>query len=171
MKKHQLTAAVICLILMTFLFVACKQSEKQPEFQCPFSSLNWDSTVANMVSLEGESKDTYKSVYGGICYTYPKTFNEKAGTIKYMFDDTNRLMCIAWAYSSEESEELYAIYNSINQSVNDTYGESNYNTDKQTNYGNVWYLEDGSITLSTMITTSNKALQYAYIRPDTTNQD
>lgn len=166
MKKFHLTAIVICLTLMTFVITACSSAKETPALQCPFSELNWNSTVSEMESHEGESTDTYKSVYGGICYTYPKTFNEKSGTIKYMFDDKDKLMCIAWAYDSKDEKELQALYHDINKTVNDTYGESNYNTDKETNYGNVWYLEDGHIVLSTMITDSNKALQYAYISPE-----
>ena len=165
MRKYRFITMAICLSLMVIISVSCKSQQNVPALHCPFSDLTWDSTVANMVDLEGETNTTYKSVYGGLCYTYPKAYQNKSGTIKYMFDDKNHLMCIAWAYASDSEDELYTLYDTINQSVNDTYGESNYNTDKETNYGNVWYLEDGHITLSTMITSTNKALQYAYINP------
>lgn len=153
------------LILFLFTLVACGNTKKTPAVQSPFSELTWSSTVDDMVEIEGKDYDTYDSIYGGISYTYPKVFNEKSGTVKYMFDDKNQLMCIAWAYSCKDVEELDAIYTTINNSVNNLYGESNYNTDKDTNYGNVWRLEEGNITLSALVTSSNKAIQYAYINP------
>ena len=165
MRRCRFVTKVICFTVLGFILVACQSTKTEPVLQCPFSELTWDSTYDDMVKLEGQTDDTYDSVYGGICYKYPKSYENKAGTIKYMFDDKNQLMCIAWTYNSQDSDELYSLYNTINASINDTYGESNYNTEKETNYGNVWYLEGGHITLSTMITDTNKALQYAYINP------
>ena len=46
------------------------------------------------------------------------------------------------------------------------HGESGYNTQKETNYGDVWYLEDGNIIISTMVTDSQKALQFAFLSPE-----
>ena len=155
----------ILLILSLFTFIACSKTPKTPTVQAPFSSLSWDATPDDMMKLEGKDYNTYDSIYGGVCYTYPKVYNDKAGTIKYMFDGKEQLMCIAWAYSCKDVKELDTVYQTINQSVNELYGESNYNTEKETNYGNVWNLEDGHITLSAMITSSNKAIQYAYINP------
>jgi len=145
-------------------------ADTTPTEIAPFSEATWTSSVNDISILEGNTASTYDSVYGGTTYSYPKEYNGKTGTIKYMFDDKEALMCIAWAYGSKDENELYALYDEINHSVNDLYGESHYNADSNTtNYGNVWHLDSGDIILSTMITSDNKALQYAYLNPAVSN--
>ena len=165
MKKKILS---LCLVaaLTASLFAGCgsKGSDSQPD--CPFSELKWSSSVKDMEKIEGSDYETYDSVYGGTTYTYPKEFKGSAGTVKYMFDDTKQLAGIAWASGSEDSDELYGLYEDIHSDLVDTYGDSGYNTDKETNYGDVWYREDGNIIISTMVTDSQKALQFAYVSPE-----
>ena len=88
------------------------------------------------------------------------------GTVKYMFDQDEKLASIAWAYGSDDADELYKLYDTIHADVVAAHGESGYNTQKETNYGDVWYLEDGNIIISTMVTDSQKALQFAYLSPE-----
>lgn len=165
MKKKILS---LCLVaaLTASLFAGCgsKGSDSQPD--CPFSELKWSSSVKDMEKIEGSDYETYDSVYGGMTYTYPKEFKGSAGTVKYMFDDKKQLAGIAWAYGSEDTDELYGLYEDIHSDLVDTYGDSGYNTDKETNYGDVWYREDGNIIISTMVTDSQKALQFAYVSPE-----
>ena len=165
MKKKILS---LCLVaaLTASLFAGCgsKGSDSQPD--CPFSELKWSSSVKDMEKIEGSDYETYDSVYGGTTYTYPKEFKGSAGTVKYMFDAKKQLAGIAWAYGSEDSDELYGLYEDIHSDLVDTYGDSGYNTDKETNYGDVWYREDGNIIISTMVTDSQKALQFAYVSPE-----
>lgn len=165
MKKKILSLA-LTLSLAASLLAGCgsKASDSQPD--CPFSELKWSSSVKDMEKAEGSDYETYDSVYGGTTYTYPKEFKGSEGTVKYMFDDKERLSGIAWAYGSEDADELYGLYDDIHKDLIDTYGDSGYNTDKETNYGDVWYREDGNIIISTMVTDSQKALQFAYISPE-----
>lgn len=165
MKKKILS---LCLVaaLTASLFAGCgsKGSDSQPD--CPFSELKWSSSVKDMEKIEGSDYETYDSVYGGTTYTYPKEFKGSTGTVKYMFDAKKQLAGIAWAYGSEDTDELYGLYEDIHSDLVDTYGDSGYNTDKETNYGDVWYREDGNIIISTMVTDSQKALQFAYVSPE-----
>ena len=118
-----------------------------------------------MEKNEGTDHETYDSVYGGITYTYPKEYAGVSGTIKYMYDADEKLASIAWAYGSDDADELRGLYETIHSDLVAAHGDSGYNTEKGTNYGDVWYLEDGNIIISAMITDSQKALQYAYISP------
>ena len=152
-------------ILFALILCGCQNSESPALPVSPFSDSTWEYTVKDVTSYEGSSLETYDSIYGGICYTYPKTYQERQGTIKYMFDDEERLMCIAWTCSADEEQELYDLYDLIEQSVNSQAGE----TGRSSNTGCVWYREDGNIILSLMITSDLKALQYAYLHPDVSN--
>lgn len=158
---------LLTILLCLPCICSCNKAEAiSEETAAPFAEAFWSSSLNDIITIEGESSYTYDSVYGGTTYSYPKEYNGKNGTVKYMFDDKDALMCIAWAYGSDDETELYNLYDEINQYVNDIYGESNYQADSNTtNYGNVWHLDRGDIILSTMITSDNKALQYAYLNP------
>ena len=165
-KNHKKIYCLFFTLLAALALTGCggKGSKTLPD--CPFSELKWASCIKDMEKTEGKEYDTYDSVYGGTTYTYDKEYQGVTGTVKYMFDDKKQLACIAWAYSSESTEELYQLYETIHQEVVSAHGESGYNTDKETNYGDVWYLDDGNIIISTMVTESQKALQFAYLSPE-----
>lgn len=164
------------LVIVVGLLGACgKKADAAADAVAPFSEAAWDSSINDVESSEEKAEGetaSYKSIYGGTTYSYPKEYLGREGTIKYMFDDKDALMCIAWAYGSDSEDELYTLYDEINQSVNDVHGESGYQADSNvSNYGNVWYLESGDIILSTMVTADNKALQYAYLNPAVSNTE
>lgn len=169
------------LSILIVLLCACGAPEDasvSPEHSedsvAPFTDLSWSASTEDMIAAEGRDYETYPSVYNGTTYTYPKQYLGKDGTVKYMFDENGALMSAAWAFSSENIGVLQDLYNEINASVNASFGESGYNADGTNsvgNYGNVWYLEQGDIVLSTMITSEAKALQYAYLHPSVSNTD
>ena len=172
MQKNIRFITLLVLSVCLIGICSCGKNIASGRAVAPFADVSWSSSVSDVIRTEGESTNTYDSVYGGTTYSYPKEFDDKKGTVKYMFDDKDALMCIAWAYGSDDEDELYELYNTINQSVNDVYGESNYSADTNaTNYGNVWRLESGNIILSTMITSETKALQYAYLNPAVSNTE
>lgn len=168
--KHIFTV-FLCLFPLCFLS-ACSGSSDEITLtlDCPFTEMDWDSTTEDILTAEGTDYAAYDSVYGGTCYTYPKTFEGYPGTVKYMFNENKELMCVAWAYNGTDDEEgLISLYNMINDSVIEIYGESGYAGNGVGNYGNVWYLESGDIVLTTMLASDNKALQYAYLHPAVSN--
>lgn len=170
-NQKRMYTAMIC-ILFSLTAAACAQKDEPPVLDCPFTTVGWDVSPTEASVAEGASEveiSYYDSVYGGSCYTFPKEYNGFQGTIKYMYDDKDQLMCVAWAYGCDSAEELAALYESINSSVNEKYGESGYSADHPGNYGNVWYLETGDIVLTTMVTEETKALQYAYLHPSVSN--
>jgi hypothetical protein len=168
MKSMRKKIAALCLSLSLAgaMLGGCGSSASSTLPDCPFSELKWDSSVKAMETAEGSDYETYDSVYGGTTYTYDKDYQGVTGTVKYMFDDEKNLACIAWSYGSDSADELYSLYESIHADVVSVYGDSGYNTEKSTNYGDVWYLDDGNIIISTMVTDSQKALQFAYLSPE-----
>lgn len=168
-KKHPLP--LLLLLLSLTLLTAC--SEERPSAAqtiAPFSDMNWESTVEDILASSTEPYDSYDSVYGGLCYTFPCPYQDKEGIVKYMLDENDRLLCIAWTFSATSSDELQSLYQSIHGQLQEQYGDGGYNTDAGTNYGDVWYLESGDIVLTAMDTSENKALQYAYLHPEASKQ-
>lgn len=166
--KRKLLISITCLgaILILFGFILYTGIFSESTVQSvPFSTIIWTNTLDDIIALEGKNYSTYDSVYGGLCYTYPKEYLGRNGTIKYMTDENYALACIAWTYTSDDTEDLYALYDEINKYTINRFGESGYNPQNSTNYGNVWYREEGNIIISTMLTSTNKALQYAYLNP------
>lgn len=166
MIKKKFFTLCLTLSFSAALLCGCGSKETAVLPDCPFSDLKWASSVKDMEKAEGTDHETYDSVYGGTTYTYDKEYQGVSGTVKYMFDEDEKLASIAWAYGSENADELYQLYEAIHADVVAAHGESGYTTEKETNYGDVWYLEDGNIIISTMVTDSQKALQFAYLSPE-----
>lgn len=158
-------------VLFTITFLSCslmgcqKGSDSEKGSICPFSALTWESSYEDMTALEGNEYESYDSVYEGTAYTYSKEYLGRTGTVKYMFDAENRLMCMAWAYSTDSIDELGEVYDTIHEQVVDAHGESGFDNANSTNYGDVWYLESGDILITAVTTDSETALQYAYLNP------
>lgn len=166
-------------VIIAFTFVATaltgcsfdKNSSSKKSLGLPFTKLTWDNSYDDMVALEGKSTATYDSIYKGTTYTYPKKYLGLDGTINYMYDDANKLMCVAWSYSATSADDLKSTYKKIHDQLKNSYGASGYNTSNQTNYGDVWYRDEGDIILSAATTNSIKALQYAYLNPVVSNKE
>ena len=165
-RLYRIFSIFPALILTASLLYGCGSRQNAALPDCPFSDLTWSSSVEDMEKTEGTDHETYDSVYGGTTYTYAKEYKNVSGTVKYMFNGDGKLASIAWAYGSDSADELRQLYTSIHADVVASHGESGYNTDKETNYGDVWYLDGGNIVLSTMLTDSQKALQFAYLSPE-----
>lgn len=164
-----LCVAFFCSIFLT----ACGlgQAKSAAILDCPYTSLGWESSLEDVITAEGDGFSTYDSVYGGLCYTYPKEYNGLQGTVKYMFDDKEKLVSVAWAYHTDDADALLTLYETICASVESSYGESGYHTGSVGNYGDVWYLESGDIILSSMSTDELMALQYSYLHPSVSNTE
>lgn len=166
-KKIKLLKSVfLALLLPALLLPICCGKETPAPPVAPFSEASWQYTLEDVLSYEGEGYTTYDSVYGGTCYTYPKIYQERQGTIKYMFDGEERLMCVAWTCAADEEQELYDFYSQIEESVDAITNEDKPDPDKPLTSGRVWYREEGNIILSLMITSDLKVLQYGYLHPD-----
>lgn len=156
--------SVFFSVLLAGMLFSCGKKDDNA-LDCPFTELDWDSTAEDVIAKEGEDHSSYDSIYGGLCYTYPKEYNSRAGTVKYMFDGEDRLVCVAWAYSAASDDDLAAVYDEINDSVAASCGDSGSGADGVGNYGNVWHLAGGDIVLTTMATSEMSVLQYAYLHP------
>lgn len=172
-KTHTFFSASHCfltlalILILTGLLSACGEKKA---IDCPFTDLGWETTIDELFEAEGKCGEPYASTYGGLVYTYPASYMGYNGTIKYMYDENDVLMSVAFAYGSEqdaalEAEELKEFYDKLVEDIEKDHGKSDYDTDKPTNYGKVWELKEGHIILSVMLTESNKALQIAYVNP------
>lgn len=157
----------ICVILTIILafpaLAGCKGNEKYKT--PPFTEATWGSAIEDVTKLEGEALKTYDSVYGGTTYVFNSVYEGREGTIKYMFDDKDALMCVAFTYLPATGDEVLTFYEQIHSSLVDALGESGYQTDQGNNYGDVWYREEGDIIISCMVTSEQNALQYSYLNP------
>lgn len=151
--------SVICLFCLLFM-IGCNNKAV-----APFTDATWNSSSDELISAKGNAAKSYDSVYGGTTYVYDTSYKGRNGVIKYMFDDKNSLMCVAFTYVPETSDEVFALYNEIHASLEEELGESGYNTDQGTNYGDVWYREEGDVIISCMITSEQNSLQYSYLNP------
>lgn len=169
-KKTVWTLLLAACLLFSLPFSGCSEKKKAEPIDCPFTDLGWDTAPEALFEAKGDYLEAYPSTYGGQTYTYAGSYLEQAGIIKYMFDENNGLMSVAFTYSADSTEELQAFYEEVLAETKAIYGKSASEADEEaslgTSYGHVWRLEEGNIVLSVMLTNSNKALQIAYVNPE-----
>ncbi len=170
--KHNkiLTLSLTIITTMSILFTGCGKSSQYVD--CPLSDVALGSSAEDVIAAEGDDYETYDSTYGGTTYKYDKKYAGADGTIKYMCDAEGELVCIAWAYDgTEDPESMTALYDTIRAEVVDKYGESKSSANEDTNNGDLWRVDGGSVMIYSMITDSNKALQYSYISSKVSGTD
>ena len=169
--KHLRTFFSVSLILVLAATTLTGCKKQPPAVECPFTKMTWENSVDDVIAEEGDDYTTYESIYNGTTYEFAKNYLDQEGTVKYMFDDNDKLMCVAWTYGTDEEKALKDVYDKIHQDVEDTYGESGYDSENQTNYGDVWYLENGNILLMVVTTETQKALQFSYLNPEVSTKE
>lgn len=93
MKRLQ-KSIVLFFVIMANLFVLCSCGQTQ-KVECPFTEITWENSLDDVLALEGDPVESYDSIYSGTTYSFNKEFNGMQGTIKYMFDDNDKLMSMA----------------------------------------------------------------------------
>ncbi len=168
MKKTNKFVASLLLLTTVLLSVGCGASQK--EVACPFTEITWENSLADVQALEGELQDSYYSSYKGTTYVYEKEYLGLKGSIKYMFDDEEKLMSVAWLYLPESKEDMDNVYADLVKQTNKLYGESGFDSDMTTAKGAVWYLEGGNILIGVMSTGVNEAIQYQFFHPEVSSE-
>lgn len=167
-QLHKFVASLLLLTSITLTLTGCSSSAK--EVTCPFTDITWESTLEDVQALEGEPQDSYYSSYKGTTYVYEKEYLGLSGSIKYMFDDEENLMSMAWLFLPESDEKLEEVYADLVEQTNKLYGKSGFDSDMTTAKGEVWYLEDGNILIGVMSTGVNEAIQYQFFHPDVSSE-
>lgn len=168
MKRLQ-KSIVLFFVIMANLFVLCSCGQTQ-KVECPFTEITWENSLDDVLALEGDPVESYDSIYSGTTYSFNKEFNGMQGTIKYMFDDNDKLMSMAWVYIPQSKDDLENVYQSLYDETCQLYGESGFDSNTGTAKGNVWYLKDGNILIGVMSTGVNEAIQYQFFHPDVSSQ-
>lgn len=162
---------ILCMTLAAALLVGCSSiPTREVILEAPFTEAEWSLSPGEVIALEGERSNsadytTTDSVYGGTCYIFPKEYLGCEGSIKYMYDDKNALVCVAWSYGTPDAQAVSDLYEKIHSQTTDKYGEGLHTAKHYSNKGDKWAPESGNILLITFITEKNAALQYSYLHP------
>lgn len=125
--------------------------------------LSWDMTEDELTAVLGEPESIYFSIYGGDALTYPAEYLGREGTLKLMFSEDGALASVAWAYITPNADDLISVYEEIDGYEIERNGESGFSSQHSTSFGDVWYLEDRDVLISTIFGSDSCGLQYAYI--------
>lgn len=184
-QSRRLICLLLTLTLVITVFTGC--GKKAETAECPFTTIKWGDTLDDITDLEGDYLETYDSAYKGTTYTYAKEYDGYSGIIKYMFDDKDKLVGMAWTYTAEEADNVTAVYDKLHAEAVEALGESGYSEDMDKNglnsklqqnqdtlnasgmstpLADVWYLKGGNVTLNAVLTNDVKAVQYTFLHPD-----
>ena len=163
---------LICFTLVFILIFSCLTAcKKAQEIKCPFTEITWENTLDDIKALGGVLNETVDSAYEGDTYDVKATYNDLDGTVQYMFDADDKLVCMAFNYTSDDATALNEAYKNLLAETESTYGESGYHYELATSGGHVWYSDDGNIILFYISTDEVKTLQYSYKHPDVSEKE
>lgn len=158
----------LCMVLLIGFSTLTGCGKK--EVVCPFTEFTWESTLEEIQENSGELINSYASIYDGMTYQYAKDYDGMDGIIKYIFDDENRLMSMAWLYIPESADDLESVYKKLCDETTDLYGKSGFSSEQLGAKGQVWYLEGGNILVGIMSTGVNEAIQYQFFHPEVSSE-
>ena len=162
--KH--SRKILCLVLSFLLSASFLLGCGTKEVICPFTEITWDNTAEDIFALEGEEYEDGDALYYGASYKYEKEYRGLNGSIQYMFDEEDKLACMAWLYASDSQDEIQKLYDTIHEEMVDKYGKGGYESEFQSQItGDVWYLEGGNIILLISTVDEYKALQFSFVSP------
>lgn len=164
MKNKYLVLLISTIVSILILCGCSKNAADSP--QIPYSDITFPATAQNVFDSEGSDYETYESIYEGTTYTYVKNYMDNNGTVKYMCNQNDEVMNIAWTYACDNGTDIMILYNKILSSLESENGKSTQNSDGVNNYAQVWKLDTGNIILSAVITNDSKMLQIAYLSPE-----
>lgn len=163
---------VACIILIAVLSASCLTAcKKDKPVKCPFTNITWENTLADIKALDSELNTTVDSAYEGVTYDVASTYNDKEGTIQYMFDANDKLVCMAWNYTADDAQDLQKVYKELLAQTEEEYGESGYHYELASSGGHVWYSDNGNIILFYISTNDVKTVQYSYKHPDVSEKE
>ncbi len=165
----------IFLFFILAVFAACLGGCQKKATSCPFTTIAWEDTLEDITALEGEPAETYDSIYDGTTYTFPKEYGGLKGTVKYMFDDREKLVSMSWMYETDDSDDLAEVYDQLHGEATEMLGESGFQFRSEqfadlASPNDVWYLESGNVILSSVDTSEVKAVQYTFKHPDVSEE-
>lgn len=158
--KKTVSAVAGILLLSILVMTGCGKSSKN----IPYTEVTFESTLDDVLKLEGEDYESYESVYYGTTYVFNKEYLGRQGKIKYMTDDSGELCNVAWACAAEDGEHADILYKEIYAILQKDYGNPTENSGVN-NYGAIWKRSDGNIILSAMISSEANAVQVAFLNP------
>lgn len=164
--RRFLVTLVVSLLFATCIYGCSKKTEL---ISCPFTNITWENTLEEIQAESGELLETRDSIYDGSSYLYEKEYLGYDGTVYYIFDDKEKLVSMAWGYSTDSSEELDALHKKLTAEIEDTFGECDYTP--QVGYGSVWYTDGGNVVLFTIDTEEYKTIQVNYVHPDVAEEE
>ena len=166
MRRKNFVILLACCAVLSFSTGCGSSSAKM---NCPYTDLSWNASVDDMTASEGANYETYDSIYKGMTYTYPKTYLDKEGIIKYMYDAEGNLCNISWSYAGDTADDVLKVFRAVCDDTEDLHGEG---TDDNGvgNYCMVWKREEGTIMVNAVITNDTRVMQVAYMSADVSHQ-
>lgn len=185
LSKFSIMIMISCLIVFTLsiaygegiVITISSPSDKDAspdvlDSQSPFifSDATWNSTIEDVIALEGEIVEEYEATSNRYCYVFNKSFNNLDGIIRYFFS-SDGLQQVTFVYDATDVDTVNSIYNVLKTSLTAEYGESGYNLKEENVSGDVWYFDKYSISIN-KITMFLMSIQYSYtlLNDDVSNE-
>ncbi|MGN0329993.1 MAG: hypothetical protein ACI4D5_02020 [Kineothrix sp.] len=161
----------LCVCALIFFISACGASEPSSAPPAPFSRALWSSTLQDLRELEQTEYETTASVYGGSSYIFPASYLDYSGKVKYMYDDRDQLVAIAFFYEGSDASQVKELYDKIYPLAARAFGESIHSETAGHNSGEKWTRKEGNVLLSVLSTQEAHALQYSFLHPSVSHSE
>lgn len=159
MKKR--IATMLFLTLTVCWTIACAPQGGNDSI-VPFSQIGLSASIDDMIAIEGESSETYDSLYGGTAHTYSREYLGHEGTVKYIYDSSGSLTSIAWACEIDSPEALNNLFERAQSEYTRQFGEKTEQNSANI-LGAVWKKDGFTIVISAASFADANVMQIAFM--------
>ena len=159
--KQKTSFLSVCLLLFVMLVCNnCGIFEGKP--LTPFTELDFDSTVGDMLEAYGETNEININEEEGLTeYFYPYEHEGRTGQLRFSVNSEDKIERISWIYQPSAAEEVVACAEEWGTLFTDTYGEPDFENPA----GKVWYTPRANIGIFRVSILSNNIVRIMFYPP------
>lgn len=164
--KQKVSLFLIYLLLFVMLVCSsCGISNGEP--LTPFTELDFNNTVGDMLEVYGETQEIKVNEDGYTEYFYPYEYEGRTGELRFSVNSQNKIEQISWLYEPLTADEVTTCAEEWENLFIETYGEPDFTNSA----GKIWYTKLATIGVAKASFFSTNVVWIIYTNPEIKNAE
>lgn len=161
-------ASLFLIYLLLFVMLVCSScgiSKEEP--LTPFTELDFNNTVGDMLEIYGETQEIKVNEDGYTEYFYPYEYEGRTGQLRFSVNSQNKIEQISWLYEPLTADEVTTCAEEWENLFIETYGEPDFTNE----VGKMWYTKLATIGVVKASVLSINIVWIIYTNPEIKNAE